>query len=132
MDATVSSIRVLIVDDDTGVLNLFERILSREGYEVQTAVHFDSAREMIERDPPDVILLDVVLPGTDGFAICKWLKDNASTRLTPVIMVTAFGDRESRIKGRRAGADDLLSKPVDLQELLARVAAAAKLKRYTD
>jgi putative two-component system response regulator len=132
MDATVSSIRVLVVDDDAGVLNLFARALSSEGYEVQTAVDFDSTRQMIEREPPDVILLDVVLPGTDGFSICKWLKDNASTRLTPVILVTAFGDRESRIKGRRAGADDLLTKPVDLQELLARVAAAAKLKRYTD
>src|SRR3954468_20499722 len=109
MDATVSSIRVLVVDDDAGVLNLFSRTLSSEGYEVQTAVDFDSTRQMIEREPPDVILLDVVLPGTDGFSICKWLKDNASTRLTPVILVTAFGDRESRIKGRRAGADDLLT-----------------------
>jgi putative two-component system response regulator len=131
MDA-VSPIRVLVVDDDAGVLNLFARILSGEGYEVQTAVHFDSAREIIERQPPDVILLDVVLPGTDGFSICRWLKDNASTRLTPVILVTAFGDRESRINGRRAGADDFLTKPVDLQELVVRVAAAAKLKRYTD
>ena len=132
MDATGSPIRVLVVDDDTGVSTLFARILSREGYEVQTAVHFDSAREIIEHQAPDVILLDVVLPGTDGFSICRWLKDNANTRLIPVILVTAFGDRESRINGRRAGADDFLTKPVDLQELLARVSAAARLKRYTD
>ena len=123
---------VLVVDDDTGVSSLFERILSREGYQVQTAADFDSVREIIDRQPPDVILLDVVLPGTDGFSICKWLKGNANTRLTPVILVTAFGDRESRINGRRAGADDFLTKPVDLQELVLRVAAAAKLKRYTD
>lgn len=132
MDAVVAATRVLVVDDDAGVLSLFARILAREGYEVHTAADFDSTRKVIERHPPDVILLDVVLPGTDGLSICKWLKDNANTRLTPVILVTAFGDRESRINGRRAGADDFLTKPVDLQELVARVAAAAKLKRYTD
>jgi cyclic di-GMP phosphodiesterase len=132
MEAGAAATRVLVVDDDAGVSNLFERILSREGYEVQTATDFDSTREIIERQPPDVILLDIVLPGIDGFTICKWLKDNANTRLTPVILVSAFGDRESRITGRRSGADDFLIKPVDLQELVARVAAAAKLKRYTD
>jgi len=123
---------VLVIDDDPGVLSLFERLLAREGYGVTVATDFDSAQHAIEQQAPDVILLDVVLPGTDGFSICKWLKDNATTRLTPVILVTAFGDRESRINGRRAGADDFLTKPVDLQELVVRVAAAAKLKRYTD
>ena len=62
-----------VVDDDAGVSSLFERILSREGYEVQTAADFDSVRETIDRQGPDVILLDVVLPGTDGFSICNWL-----------------------------------------------------------
>jgi putative two-component system response regulator len=129
---TETPTRVLVIDDDPGVLSLFERLLAREGYGVTVATDFDSAQHAIEQQAPDVILLDVVLPGTDGFSICKWLKDNATTRLTPVILVTAFGDRESRINGRRAGADDFLTKPVDLQELVVRVAAAAKLKRYTD
>ena len=132
MDPTLPCARVLVIDDDPGVSNLFARMLSAEGYDVQAAADFDAAREVIERDPPDVILLDVVLPGTDGFSVCKRLKENANTRLTPVILITAFGDRESRIKGRRAGADDFLTKPVDLQELMARVEAAVKLKRYTD
>ncbi len=133
MDATgAAQPRVLVIEDDAGVSSLFHRVLSGEGYSVQTAPDFDAARQIIERQPPDVILLDVVLPGTDGFTICQRLKENATTRLTPVIFITAFGDRESRIKGRRAGGDDFLTKPADLQELIARVAAAAKLKRYTD
>jgi cyclic di-GMP phosphodiesterase len=132
MDANAATARVLVVDDEKTVANLFARILSTEGYSVQTASNFDSARDQLDRQPPDVILLDVVLPGTDGFTICKWLKDNTATRLTPVILVTALGDRHSRINGRRVGADDFLTKPVDSQELIARVGSAVRLKRYTD
>jgi putative two-component system response regulator len=132
MDATGDTARVLVVDDEATVSSLFARLLSAEGYDVQTASDFNSARDQLDRHPPDVILLDVVLPGTDGFAICKWLKDNAPTRLTPVILVTALGDRDSRINGRRVGADDFLTKPVDSQELIARVGSAVRLKRYTD
>src|SRR5947208_3077239 len=132
MDVTGDTARVLVVDDEATVSSLFARILSAEGYDVQTASDFNSARDQLDRHPPDVILLDVVLPGTDGFAICKWLKDNAPTRLTPVILVTALGDRDSRINGRRVGADDFLIKPVDSQELIARVGSAVRLKRYTD
>jgi putative two-component system response regulator len=133
MDANVAAApRVLVVDDEQGVATLFARVLSAEGYSVETASDFDSARDVLERHPPDTILLDIMLPGTDGFTICKWLKDNAATRLTPVILVTALGDRHSRINGRRVGADDFLTKPVDSQELIARVASAVRLKRYTD
>jgi len=124
--------RVLVIDDEDAVSSLFARILSGEGYSVQTASNFDAARELLDRHPPDTILLDIVLPGTDGFTICKWLKDNAATRLIPVILVTALADRHSRINGRRVGADDFLTKPVDSQELIARVAASVRLKRYTD
>lgn len=133
MDVKVADApRVLVVDDEETISSLFARILSEEGYSVQTASDFDSARERLDRQPPDVILLDVVLPGTDGLSICKWLKNNAATRLTPVILVTALGDRLTRINGRRVGADDFLVKPVDPLELIARVASAVRLKRYTD
>jgi DNA-binding response OmpR family regulator len=132
MDVTAAPARVLVVEDDAGVASLFARILSGAGYVVEAAPDFGTARALLECQPPDVFLLDVMLPGTDGFSICKWLKDNATTRLTPVILVTALGDRESRIAGRRAGADDYLQKPVDPHELIARVASAARLKRYTD
>ena len=132
MDLTAAPSRVLVVDDDETVSSLFARILSREGYTVETAANFESARQLLERHPPDVILLDVVLPDAGGFSICKQLKDDASTRLIPVILVTGLSDPESRINGRRAGADDYLTKPVDPQELIARVSTAARLKRYTD
>jgi putative two-component system response regulator len=132
MDLTAAPSRVLVVDDDETVSSLFARILSREGYTVETAANVESARRLLERQPPDVILLDVVLPDAGGFSICKQLKDDASTRLIPVILVTGLSDPESRINGRRAGADDYLTKPVDPQELIARVSTAARLKRYTD
>src|SRR3954467_919586 len=124
--------RVLVVDDDPGVLSMFERLLAREGYGVAVATDFDSTQHAIEHEAPDVMLLDIMLPGVDGFSICRRLKENAATRLIPIILVTGLGDRESRIEGRRAGADDFLTKPVDPQELIARVGSAAKLKRYTD
>jgi putative two-component system response regulator len=132
LDANAVPARALVVDDEEAVASLFARILSAEGYSVQTASDFDSARQQLDRHPPDVILLDVRLPGVDGYTICRWLKDNAATRLTPVILITALGDRDSRITGRRVGADDFLTKPVDHQELIARVASAVRLKRYTD
>ena len=132
MDLTAAPSRVLVVDDDETVSSLFARILSREGYTEETAANFESARQLLERHPPDVVLLDVVLPDAGGFSICKQLKDDASTRLIPVILVTGLSDPESRINGRRAGADDYLTKPVDPQELIARVSTAARLKRYTD
>jgi putative two-component system response regulator len=132
MDASAVAGRALVVDDEDAVSTLFARILTSEGYSVQTASDFDSARRQLAEHPPDVILLDVRLPGADGYTICKWLKNNAATRLTPVILVTALDDRDSRIAGRRVGADDFLTKPVDREELIARVASAVRLKRYTD
>jgi len=130
--SVVEGARVLVVDDDPGMSSLLERLLTTDGYAVCLAADAASALEAVARHQPDVILLDVVFPGGDGFALCQTLKRDAVTRLTPVILVTGFTDRESRIKGRRAGADDFLTKPVDAQELLARVGSLARVKRYTD
>ena len=124
--------RVLVVDDEPAHAHLLQRLLARDGYAVDTAGDLDDAVVAIALRNPDVILLDVVLPSGDGFTFCRQLKLDAATRLTPVIMITALADRESRIKGREAGADDFLTKPVDADELLARVRSVAKLKRYTD
>jgi putative two-component system response regulator len=124
--------RVLVVDDDPGMSGLLERLLTKEGYSVHVAADAASAGVAVASHNPDVILLDVVFPGADGFTFCQDLKRDAATRLTPVILVTGLTDRESRIKGRQAGADDFLTKPVDVQELLARVASLVRLKRYTD
>ncbi len=128
----IDGARVLVIDDDPGVSTLLERMLTKEGYSVCVAGDAASALEAVASHKPDVILLDVVFPGGDGFTLCQTLKRDAVTRLTPVILVTGLIDRESRIKGRLAGADDFLTKPVDDQELLARVGSLAQVKRYTD
>jgi putative two-component system response regulator len=124
--------RVLVVDDDPAVAALFDRLLAAAGYTVTVSVDGASAFAAITRTQPDVILLDVVLPDLDGFELCRRLKNDVSTRLTPVVLVTALNDRQTRIKGREAGADDFLTKPVDTEELLARVCSLVRLKRYTD
>ena len=124
--------RVLVVDDDPGVSSFLERLLTKEGYAVDVRVDAASALAGVASHNPDVILLDVVFPGADGFALCEQLKRDTATRLTPVVLVTGLTDRESRVKGREVGADDFLTKPIDPQELLARVGSLARLKRYTD
>jgi putative two-component system response regulator len=124
--------RVLVVDDDEGITTLLERLLASNGYLTAVASDGPSALAAIVSDPPDVILLDVVMPGLDGFTICRGLKSDPATRLTPVILITGLADHDTRISGLAAGADDFLTKPVDVQELLARVGSLARLKRYTD
>jgi putative two-component system response regulator len=128
----IGSTRVLIVDDDHSMGLLLRRLLAGDGHIVEIVADGPSALAAVIREPPDVILLDVVMPGMDGFAICERLKSNPVTRLTPVILVTGLGDRATRISALAAGADDFLTKPVDAQELLVRVRSLARLKRYTD
>lgn len=125
-------VRVLVVDDDPGVSSWLERLLTKEGYVVDVRADAESALAGVASHNPDVILLDVIFPGADGFTLCEQLKRDTATRLTPVILVTGMTDRESRVKGRKAGADDFLTKPIDAQELLARVGSLARLKQYTD
>jgi putative two-component system response regulator len=125
-------VRVLVVDDDPGVSGLLERLLTKEGYDVEVRADAASALAGVVSHNPDVILMDVVFPGSDGFTLCEHLKRDSATRLTPIVLVTGLTDRESRVKGRQAGADDFLTKPIDAQELLARVSSLARLKRYTD
>jgi putative two-component system response regulator len=124
--------RVLVVDDEPAVTTLLERLLTSEGYAVRIAEDAASAFAEVARFNPDIILLDVVFPGGSGFEVCKRLKQDVATRLTPIVLVTGLSDRASRITGRQAGADDFLTKPVDPLELLARVGSLARLKRYTD
>ena len=124
--------RVLIVDDEEGVGRLLERWLVKEGYVVAIATDGPGALAALVDTPPDVILLDVMMPGVDGLTICRRLKNDPTTRLTPVILITGLADRNTKISGLAAGADDFLTKPVDAQELLARVRSLARLKRYTD
>jgi putative two-component system response regulator len=124
--------RVLVVDDEEGVTSLLKRLLVREGYVVDIAHDSESALAAIKSNVPDVILLDVVMPGINGFELCRRLKTDPSTRLTPVILITGLADQEKRIEGADAGADEFLTKPVDPRELFARVRSLVRLKRFTD
>jgi putative two-component system response regulator len=124
--------RVLVADDDAAIASLLERLLTHAGYAVRKTADAASTFAAVASYNPDVILLDVVFPGSNGYAVCERLKQDVTTRLTPIILVTGMTDRESRIRGREAGADDFLTKPIDPQELLARVGSLARLKRYTD
>jgi putative two-component system response regulator len=127
-----SRARVLVVEDDGANLAALVELLKAEGYRVEAAADGDAAIAAIELAAPDLVLLDVGLPGIDGFEVCRRIKQNAATRLIPVVLVTGMGEREHRIDGINAGADDFLTKPINVEELQARVASLLRLKRYTD
>jgi putative two-component system response regulator len=124
--------RVLVVDDEAACAELLVELFSAEGFEVQVAGDGESALRAIELLPPDIILLDIGLPGVDGIDVCRAIKQNAPTRLTPVVLVTGFRGRDVRLAGIDAGADDFISKPFDTDELKARVKSLTRLKRHTD
>ena len=123
--------RVLVADDTESIRALFQKLLTADGYQVISAEDGDQALEATQHHRPDVILLDVGMPGVDGIEVCRRLKSDPSTRLTPIVLVTGLSDLSDRIKGIEAGADDFLSKPVHPNELRARVAALSRVKQLT-
>jgi putative two-component system response regulator len=124
--------RVLIVDDYEANITALRKLLEGQGYEVLTATNGRDALDLVHREHPDLVLLDVMMPDVSGLDVCASLKNVAETCLTPVVLVSALQERATRIEGLEAGADDFLSKPVDPQELYARVRSLIKLKRLTD
>ena len=124
--------RVLIVDDEPHNRRLFEVMLAPGGYILQTAASGEEALAIVAQQPPDLILLDLMMPGMDGYAVTSRLKGNPATSKIPVIIVTALDDRNSRMLGLNAGAEDFVSKPVDFAELSARVRNLLRLKAYAD
>lgn len=123
---------VLVVDDIESNTHLFTRLLARDGYRVISARNGVEALELVARQQPDLVLMDVMMPVLDGFETCRRLKQDLSTRLIPVVLVTALQDSQDRIRGLEVGADDFISKPVNPAELTARVRSLLRIKRFTD
>lgn len=121
---------IMIVDDDRGARATLEMILSNEGYDLLVAQNGPEALEKAGAEPPDLILLDVMMPGMDGFEVCQRLRADPLLSQVPIIMITALEDRDSRLRGISAGADDFVTKPFDTVELRTRVRTITRLNRY--
>jgi putative two-component system response regulator len=124
--------RILVVDDVPGNVRLARSVLEREGYSVSSVASGEEALQAVAHEQPDLILMDVMMPGLNGFEACRQLKLQTSTRLIPIVLVTALRNSQDRIRGFEVGADDFLSKPINAPELRARVRSLIRIKRYTD
>jgi DNA-binding response OmpR family regulator len=124
--------KILIVDDEPFNVDYLEQELGDLGYETVSATNGKEALQKVAVEAPDLILLDVRMPGIDGFTVCRLLKEREETQLIPLVMMTALGALEDRIRGIEAGADDFLTKPVNPRELLARIQTAVKMKQAVD
>jgi len=123
---------LLIADDIEANRELLTEILSTDRYRIVQAEDGEQAMQLLEEGEIDLALLDVMMPGRSGFAVCRALKSNPDTRLIPVVMLTSLSASEDRVQGIESGADDFLNKPVNKEELLARVRSLLKLKQFTD
>jgi len=127
-----SATGAILAADDQAASELFYEILTTQGFRVVTVPDGAAAVEELARTQVDLVLLDVMMPHLNGFEVCRKIKSNPETYLIPVVLVTALSDKQDRIEGIKAGADDFLTRPVDRAELLARVASLLKLKHRTD
>lgn len=125
-------VKILVVDDNSASRMTAATLLGVEGYEVLEADNGSTALEQVMKSQPDLILLDVMMPGMNGFEVCRQLKQDEQTRLIPVIFITALNDQKSRIQGIEAGGDDFLTKPFDRLELAARVRSLVYQKRLNE
>jgi adenylate cyclase len=123
--------RILVVDDTPANVRLLEAVLRPRGYEVLRAGSGPEALEAVARDRPDLVLLDIVMPGIDGYEVCRQLRATPASAVLPVVMITASGNEE-KLRALEAGADDFIAKPFDQAELLARVRSLLRVKEYHD
>jgi PAS domain S-box-containing protein len=123
---------ILVVDDQPQNNELLEAYLVPQGYEIIKATNGEEALAKLAVNEIDLILLDVMMPGMDGFEVTRRVRQDAKNRLMPIILVTALQETEDRIKGIKAGCDDYITKPFDKRELLARVQSLLKIKEYND
>jgi signal transduction histidine kinase len=124
--------KILIVDDEEKNIKLLKGILASEGYQLHRALNGEEALTKVAAIGPDLILLDIMMPGMDGFEVCKRLKQDESTQMIPIVMVTALGEKEYSTRAMNVGADDFLTKPVDHTELIVRVKSLLRIKTYHD
>jgi adenylate cyclase len=124
-------VTILAVDDQPANLRLLDAVLSPRGYRVLRATSGEQALELLPSSGADLVLLDIVMPGIDGYEVCRRIRSASETAYLPVVMITASGHQE-KTRAIEAGADDFVSKPFDQSELLARVASLARIKRYHD
>lgn len=115
--------KILIVDDDAQVLDMVELVLNREGYAVQRAFNARQALEYVQQSPPDLVIVDVMLPDMDGYTLCRALRESEETALMPLIVLTAHQTPNSLVDALTSGADDFVRKPFQPRELVARVRA---------
>jgi class 3 adenylate cyclase/CheY-like chemotaxis protein len=124
--------RILVVDDTPQNVKLLADLLTVKGYAVVTAASGPEALARVVADRPDLVLLDVVMPGMSGYEVCRKIRENPDTGILPVVMVTALDPAQERLKGLEAGADDFLTKPINQPELLARVRSLLRIKALYD
>ncbi|MDH3708197.1 MAG: response regulator [Acidimicrobiia bacterium] len=124
--------KILVVDDTPTNVTLLTDLLESRGYEVVTATSGPEGLTAIECEHPDLVLLDVMMPGMSGYEVCQQLRTHEATRLLPVVMVTSLDPGDERVKGIEAGADDFLGKPINTQELFARVQSLLRIKELHD
>jgi class 3 adenylate cyclase len=122
---------ILIVDDQPQNLRLLDAVLQPRGYRVFAVESGEAALELLSKEPIDLVLLDILMPGMDGYEVCRRIRENAATAFLPVVMITA-SDTAQKLRATEAGADDFVTKPFDQGELLARVRSLVRIKHYHD
>ena len=124
--------RILVVDDEPDFAGIVQQNLEKEGFEVEVAYDGEEGLEKVQANPPDAIVLDVMMPGMNGFEVCRQLKTEMSTQEIPVIFMTAFTETIDKIKGFQVGAVDYITKPFQIEEVLARLNTHLTIHRLQD